>query len=1313
MEVEEGVVGGLPSIEMNEGIVSTFAEQDFVDHRQVYVGLHHRPAEKPTRRGAKLPKFILKKPPKIFRWENGKRVERHSDDSGSDIEKEVHSLPPPAAERVKFILGGDHEEEKVVHENPHLFTELEELFVCVDGNIEWKETARWYKYEEDVEEGGDRWSKPHVATLSLYSLLELRSSLMAGTVILDLDATTLSDIADLVLDNLVSCNKLEEIFRVKVRETLLRKHHHQRNTGFRRNLSNILSSRKSLNMLHQSASYKLNNRHSSNGTASVTSSNGHAKDESTLKIDSPSVAPSETKAKLLRNFSQPTFSSTKPVSFQKLNTGQGHLVYPSPSNLLEDDTNEKMPGFMKKLPPNSEASNILVGEVDFLEKPITAFVRLATSSVIGDLTEVPIPTRFLFVMLGPGISPGRYHEIGRAISTLMADEVFHEVAYRAKSREDLIAGIDEFLEQVTVLPPGEWDPSIRIDPPANGCAKISRRVMTEIKHVESAVEQQASRASENGELTEGEASNLFYSNKVFGGLLTDFRTWRLKKRDILDGLSLKCLGAVFLIYFSLLGFVMTVGKHQENSSGGYLGEREHLLSLAIIGLPFSLFSGQPLLVMSFTLPLSLFDSLLYKLCTAHYIDYLPLRLWVGIWTMLLLFLYVTFNVSKYVYYLTRFTLEIFIVLSPLVLLGYGFFYLCKMLHKFTGTSGLFTNQSCSCVEYIATNVTNGSIAFKQIIQHSNLRECNLNGWSLVGEGCGHDVVPYTIVLTVSTVLLVMFFSSIQHFGYLPSKLHQLFHDMAVLITILIISAIAYQFDVNISYVMVPKGFEPTVRDTWFVSPLGGNQLWIILLAFIPAVFLSLLIFVEQQVTACCINHKNKFLKKGFGYHLDLLVVLFGVGVSSIFGLPFSVASVVLSVNHVRALKDKHLDEDLAGFSTTIKEQRLTSLLVYILIALTPIMRPLLSYVPVSALYGILILVLCRTFLGVQFAKRVTLLFIREEQQPDLVYLRQVPLISVNIMTIVQVIGLLCCVALRATLGAVVFPFMVFLLAVARSLLELLLPLRDILALDEPMFKFPPRSRKSESNSNLITQVETGDLLDGEEKQEEVLLGRNRGLERVNISEELTKTAAWKQLTYENSYSPFGTSPQDDSMDGKKRRRKRSRDHSKQKDISPKLDGKQIYVGQSEDCITLTLPSDEDKNVRDSNDRFSSQRQSHDRNSSKRHDPLKRQSSHDRKRKTMKEKPQTFEAAPLPPWEQPYHSPPTKDFGRLKIPEDDLSIDPACSRSDSAKSYSNNGSNAPSVTNSIEHSRTNSLDELSYTKPFYTDYSRDASSEDDA
>lgn len=52
------------------------------------------------------------------------------------------------------------------------------------------------------------------------------------------------------------------------------------------------------------------------------------------------------------------------------------------------------------------------------------------------------------------------------MATLMSDEVFHDVAYKAKNRNHLLAGIDEFLDAVTVLPPGEWDPTIRIEPPA-------------------------------------------------------------------------------------------------------------------------------------------------------------------------------------------------------------------------------------------------------------------------------------------------------------------------------------------------------------------------------------------------------------------------------------------------------------------------------------------------------------------------------------------------------------------------------------------------------------------------------------------------------------------------------------------------------------------------------------------------------------------------------------------------------------------------------------------------------------------------------
>jgi hypothetical protein len=65
-----------------------------------------------------------------------------------------------------------------------------------------------------------------------------------------------------------------------------------------------------------------------------------------------------------------------------------------------------------------------VGEVHGLSKPIMGFVRLTKSMVIGELTEVPVPTRFLFVLLGPRTADVNYHEIGRSIATLMSDEVW-------------------------------------------------------------------------------------------------------------------------------------------------------------------------------------------------------------------------------------------------------------------------------------------------------------------------------------------------------------------------------------------------------------------------------------------------------------------------------------------------------------------------------------------------------------------------------------------------------------------------------------------------------------------------------------------------------------------------------------------------------------------------------------------------------------------------------------------------------------------------------------------------------------------------
>lgn len=52
-----------------------------------------------------------------------------------------------------------------------------------------------------------------------------------------------------------------------------------------------------------------------------------------------------------------------------------------------------------------------------------AFVRLSEAVLLESVLEVPVPVRFLFVLLGPSQSNVDYHEIGRSFATLMSEKV--------------------------------------------------------------------------------------------------------------------------------------------------------------------------------------------------------------------------------------------------------------------------------------------------------------------------------------------------------------------------------------------------------------------------------------------------------------------------------------------------------------------------------------------------------------------------------------------------------------------------------------------------------------------------------------------------------------------------------------------------------------------------------------------------------------------------------------------------------------------------------------------------------------------------
>ena len=108
------------------------------------------------------------------------------------------------------------------------------------------------------------------------------------------------------------------------------------------------------------------------------------------------------------------------------------VVNPEDVSAENTDTKREQDASEFRLPEYSESTTVLVGAVNFLKKPISIFVRLADACYLGNLIEINVPVRFLFVFLGPEEEQHRYKETGRSIAAMMSDKSFLSLAYQFK-----------------------------------------------------------------------------------------------------------------------------------------------------------------------------------------------------------------------------------------------------------------------------------------------------------------------------------------------------------------------------------------------------------------------------------------------------------------------------------------------------------------------------------------------------------------------------------------------------------------------------------------------------------------------------------------------------------------------------------------------------------------------------------------------------------------------------------------------------------------------------------------------------------------
>ena len=161
--------------------------------------------------------------------------------------------------------------------------------------------------------------------------------------------------------------------------------------------------------------------------------------------------------------------------------------------------------------------------------------------------------------------------------------------------------------------------------------------------------------------------------------------------------------------------------------------------------------------------------------------------------------------------------------------------------------------------------------------------------------------------------------------------------------------------------------------------------------------------------------------------MDLLIVAVMIIVCSALGMPWAEASTVPSLNHVKSLT---LESSSAAPGEKpqflgIREQRVTHIVVFILIGLSVFMAPMLTYVPMPVLFGLFLFMGVSSLNGLQMWDRLCLFFMPEKYQPDLTYLRRVPLSRVHLFTLIQVASLVCLWIIKDIKSiSILFPIMV-------------------------------------------------------------------------------------------------------------------------------------------------------------------------------------------------------------------------------------------------------------------------------------------------
>ncbi|TGZ67853.1 hypothetical protein CRM22_004566 [Opisthorchis felineus] len=907
-----------------------------------------------------------------------------------------------------------------------MFIEVQELVARVYGGMQftdeifanpvlahtrvlWLETARWVNFEQNYDEVEQRFNEAHVSPMKFTRLAQFTEEIKRHCVIIETDASTLGEALTELADHARASNCVTSREQYDVlRAILLSERWHPEVKG----------------RISDSAEFE------QYWNAHEIVNLGFVPDDDT--IEKPVAMTSQSRGSI-----RPSLGAVLNLHNQPAHPY--HRFNQALTDCLE---------------AGAEACTVLCGTLNFLTKPLIALIRSKRTISNSCISEVNVPVRFIFSYLGPPSNEFKYTKLGRVFAVMMSNSIFRAAVYDAKTTSDLIKSVDLFMTDALVMP-------LARHPHPEALAGMVRQI--EAYKREGAYGKEPERlerstsmskrpsqpdfpfdvgsrkfsaldiATQEGALTQMDATqrgSISATERVptrqrclndFCPPYVDFargiRPWINRfSSDFKDAVKKDNVGIVFgsvlFLYFVNLAPAITFAALLNSQVDKGFTVSVTLVSTGVYLIVFTLFAGQPLAFIGITGPMFILETSLASIAKTAGVPLMQIRFWTSIYCAICGFFFITLNASVLANQIRRSVEEVFNAFI-------AFFFLLK---------ALFTMFRLIPFESPSSTDVASQLSYKTRMA----------------------IAGATLFLAFIKLQFCLILARIKGGNYFRRIIRKLLGALNVPLGMVLIAVLNQIFFLGFELPMVniPPSNQINV-SRWVNFPnydllnlYTGNTVGLVHgVGFAIGFTMSIIVFTEAALNGITAM-KNKAVKPNvFVIDLFLLTIIFPL-VSGLMGWPFVSGATVRTMSNLVALVK--LDHAPApGMPHRVigtVEQRVSGMLVGLLVFLSVFLGSVLRFIPVAALYGMFLYMGVMGLRDLQFFRRFLALMKRRKHWEDWECVRGLPSKHILVFAVIQavVIGILVVLNIiseftAASYVGIVFPLVVLLYALLREL----------------------------------------------------------------------------------------------------------------------------------------------------------------------------------------------------------------------------------------------------------------------------------------